>query len=119
MTTYLADYSNFTNKKDLEEAAWQHKKANWYEMNETDRAVLDMIRRYSGKFGFAQLKHDTIATTIGKSNPTVRRAIRKLDKLEIIDRIHYIRPIMNGLGANIYAIRPFNDTSETDEIHLN
>ena len=119
MTTYLSDYSNFTNKQDLDEATWQHKKANWHEMNETDRAVLDMIRRYSVKFGAAHLKHDTIAKAIGKSNPTVRRAIRKLDKFEIIDRIHYIRPIMNGLGANIYAIKAFNDTSKINDIHLN
>ena len=52
-----------------------------------------------------------MADSIGKSNVTVRRAIRKLEKLGIIERIHYIRPVMNGLGANIYTILPFIDQS--------
>lgn len=110
MTNYLTDYAYFTNKYDLDEAASQHKQANWNAMNHTDRDVLDVIRRYSVKFGAAHLKHDTIAKAIGKSNATVRRAIRKLNQLGIIDRIHYVRPVMNGLGANIYAIRPYHDT---------
>lgn len=84
-------------------------------MNNTDRDVLDMIRRYSVKFGAAHLKHDTIANAIGKSNATVRRAIRKLDKLGIIKRTHYVRPVMNGFGANIYAIKPFLETMKKPE----
>ena len=110
MTNYLTDYAHFTNKCDMDEAAWQHKKENWNDMNHTDRDVLDVIRRYSVKFGAAHLKHDTIANAIGKSNATVRRAIRKLRQFGIIERIHYVRPVMNGLGANIYAIRPYNNT---------
>ncbi|WP_342508575.1 hypothetical protein [Sporosarcina sp. FSL K6-2383] len=111
MTTYLKDYSHFTNTQDMDEAARRHVLANWNEMNDTDRAVLDMIRRYSVKYGAAHLKHDTMADAISKSNVTVRRAIRKLEQLKIIDRIHYIRPVMNGLGANIYTILPFDDQS--------
>ena len=75
------------------------------------RHVLDMIRRYSVKYGAAHLKHDTMAVAIGKSNVTVRRAIHKLEKLGIIERIPYIRPVMNGLGANIYTILHFVDQS--------
>jgi len=81
-------------------------------MNQTDRAVLDMIRRYSVKYGAAHLKHETIEKAIKKSNATVRRAIRKLEKLDILERIHYIRPVMSGLGANIYVIKPYNDQSK-------
>jgi len=81
-------------------------------MNQTERAVLDMIRRYSVKYGAAHLKHETIEKAIKKSNATVRRAIRKLEKLNIIERIHYIRPVMSGIGANIYVIKPFNDQSK-------
>ena len=109
MTNFLADYSYFTSKEEMNEAAWQHKKENWHKMNNTDRDVLDMIRRHSAKFGAAQLRHGLIEMDIGKSNATVRRSIRKLNQLEIIDRIHYIRPIMSGLGANIYAIKPFSE----------
>ncbi|WP_342506945.1 helix-turn-helix domain-containing protein [Sporosarcina sp. FSL K6-2383] len=111
MTTYLKDYAHFTNKDEMDEAARRHVIANWNEMNDTDRAVLDLIRRYSVKYGAAHLKHDTMAEVIGKSNVTIRRAIRKLESLDIIERIHYIRPVMNGLGANIYTILPFNDQS--------
>jgi len=38
--------------------------------------------------------------------------IRKLEKFDIIERIHYILPVMSGLGANIYVIKPYNDQSK-------
>ncbi len=37
------------------------------------------------KYGAAHKKHDTMADTIGKSNISDRRAIRKLEKLGIIE----------------------------------
>ncbi|MFJ7933934.1 helix-turn-helix domain-containing protein [Sporosarcina sp. NPDC096371] len=111
MTAYLKGYSHFTNTQDMDEAARRHVIEHWNDMNPTDRAVLEMIRRYSVKYGAAHLKHDTMADKIGKSNVTIRRSIRKLEKLGIIERIHYIRPVMNGLGANIYTILPFVDQS--------
>ncbi len=112
MTTYLTEYSYFTNKQDMDEAARQHVLAHWNSRNHTERAVLDTIRCYSVKYGAAHLKHETIEKAIKKSNATVRRAIRNLEKLDIIERIHYIRPVMSGLGANIYVIKPFNDQSK-------
>ncbi|MBO0601200.1 helix-turn-helix domain-containing protein [Sporosarcina sp. E16_3] len=112
MTTYLSEYAHFTNKHDQDAATRQHILANRDAMNQTERAVLDMIRRYSVKYGAAHLKHETIEKAIKKSNATVRRAIRKLEKLGIIERIHYIRPVMSGLGANIYVIKPTNDQSK-------
>ncbi|NYF23933.1 helix-turn-helix domain-containing protein [Sporosarcina sp. JAI121] len=112
MTTYLSEYAHFKNKHDLDAATRQHILAYWNEMNQTERAVLEMIRRYSVKYGAAHLKHETFVKAIKKSNATVRRAIRKLVKLEIIERIHYIRPVKSGLGANIYVIQPTNDQSK-------
>ena len=112
MTTYLADYAHFTNKDDMDKAAKEHIAAHWNAMNDTERAVLDMIRRYSVKFGAAHLKHETMEKALEKSNATIRRAIRKLEKLGIIERIHFVRPIMSGLGANIYAINPFSEQGE-------
>lgn len=108
MIDYLADYSYFTSKEDIEHAVRQHRTMNWKDLNDTDRDVLDVIRLDTIRFGAAHLKHDAIASIIGKSNATVRRSIRKLEKLGIIDRILYIRPVMSGLGANIYVIKPFN-----------
>ncbi|MER2090886.1 MAG: helix-turn-helix domain-containing protein [Sporosarcina sp.] len=112
MKTYLSNYAHFTNKQDLDAATRQHVLTHWNEMNQTERAVLDMIRRYSVKCGAAHLKHETFEKAIQKSNATVRRAIRKLEKLEIIERIQYIRPVMSGLGANIYVIQPTNDQTK-------
>ncbi len=109
MTHYLKDYAYFTNKFDLDRAASQHRAEHFQQMNKTDRAVLDIIRQYSVKYGAAHLKHDTIASAIGKSNVTVRRAVRKLVELKIIEKTHYVRPVMNGLGANIYAVLPFGE----------
>lgn len=107
MTHYLQNHAHFKDKFELDRAATEHKQEHWQAMNQTDRDVLDIIRRYSVKFGAAHLKHDTIAHILGKSNVTARRAIRKLVALGIIERIPYLRPVMKGLGANIYAIKPF------------
>lgn len=112
MTTHLANYAYFNNKQDMDKAVRQHIMSNWGDMNNTDRAVLDMIRRDSVTYGAAHLRHSTIEKEIEKSNATVRRTLRKLEQLGIIERIHYIRPIMSGLGANIYAIKPYHDQSE-------
>ena len=84
MTTYLSEYAHFTNKHDMDEAAKLHVAANWNDLNTTERTVLDLIRRYSVKYGAAHLKHETIEEAVKKSNATVRRAIRKLEKLGII-----------------------------------
>lgn len=104
MTHYLSNYANFASKEEMDTAARQHLDTHWNQLNKTDRAVLEMIRCYSVKYLAAHLKHETIEKKLGKANSTVRRAICKLEKLGIIERIHYVRPVMSGLGANIYAI---------------
>lgn len=109
MNTYLGNYSHFTNKHELDTAVKQHRDQNRTKMNDTDDDILEMIRRHSVKSGTAHLKHDTIEKGIGKSNSTVRRSLRKLNQLGIIDRVHYIHPDIGGLGANIYAIKPFEN----------
>ncbi|MFC5589017.1 helix-turn-helix domain-containing protein [Sporosarcina soli] len=109
MTHYLQEYARFATIAEMDAAAEQHVTFHWDAMTKSDRRVLDVIRRYSVKYGAAHLKHGTIEETIGKSNATVRRAIRKLIKLRIIEKVHYIRPVMSGLGANIYIIFPFDD----------
>ncbi|MCM3744083.1 hypothetical protein M3193_07995 [Sporosarcina luteola] len=109
MTHYLKEYTKFNTIAEMDAAAEQHAKRHWNEMTKSDRQVLDVIRRYSVKYGAAHLKHATIEEAIGKTNVTVRRAIRKLVTLQIIEKIHTIRPVMSGLGANIYIILPFDD----------
>lgn len=115
MTHYLTNYAHFTNKFDLDNAVTLHKQAHWGDLNATDRIILDVIRQYSVKFGAAHLKHATIQEITGKSNSTVRRCLRKLCQLDIIERFHYVRPVMNGLGANIYAVKPFVDKQKPNK----
>ena len=115
MTHYLKEYTRFNTIEEMDAAAEQHVITHWDELTKSDRQVLDVIRRYSVKYGAAHLKHGTIEETIGKSNVTVRRAIRKLVNLDIIEKIHYIRPVMSGLGANIYIILPFDDQGKMND----
>ncbi|WP_432357003.1 hypothetical protein [Sporosarcina sp. UB5] len=115
MTHYLANYARFNTTAEMDAAAEQHLLLHWDELTKSDRQVLDVIRRYSVKYGAAHLKHVTIEKATGKSNVTVRRAIRKLVKLEIIEKVHYIRPVMSGLGANIYIILPFDDQGKMND----
>jgi hypothetical protein len=115
MTHYLKNYSKFDTIAEMDAAAEQHLSLHWDNLTKSDRQVLDVIRRYSVKYGAAHVKHGTIEDVTGKSNVTVRRAIRKLVKLEIIEKVHYIRPVMSGLGANIYIILPFDDQGKMND----
>lgn len=112
MTYYLSNYAKFETKEQMDAAARKHSDIHAKAMNKTDHAVLEMIRCYSVKYLAAHLKHETMEKNLGVSNSTVRRSLRKLAKLGIIERIHFIRPVMNGLGANIYCILPVGDQSE-------
>ena len=117
MTLYLEKYANFNSKEEMDNVSNQHITANWNQLNQTDRSVLDMIRRYSVKYGAAHLKHETIANSVKKSVSTIRRSIVKLEKLEIIERVKFIRKVLNGLGANIYSILPFKTQNEQSEMN--
>ncbi|TQR18479.1 helix-turn-helix domain-containing protein [Psychrobacillus soli] len=112
MYTYLKNYTHFSTKEELDAATNLHIAKNYNHLNSTDRTVLDTIRRYSVKYGSAHLKAETIGKAIKKSESTVRRAIRKLEKLSIIERIPYVRPVLSGLGANVYSILPINEQAE-------
>lgn len=117
MTTYLPNYAHFKSKEEMDHAAKQHVSANWNELNDTERAVLDLLRRYSVKHGAAHLKHETIAKGVNKSVSTIRRAIVKLERLQIIERVPFIRKVLSGLGANVYAILPFESINEQTEMN--
>lgn len=107
---YLADHQTFASKHELNEAVNEHITANNYELNATDRDVLMTISRHAVKFpGAAHLKAETLAGKVGKSIITVRRVIRKLVRLQIIEKRPFIRKVKKGSGANILLILPFND----------
>lgn len=113
---YLSEYAMFDSVKAMDEAIAEHIRRNQYELNETDRDVLMMLSRYSVKYkGAAHLKIDTIAAAIGKSGRTVQRSLRKLERLNIIERKEFIRKKSGGHGANIYVILPVNVGANSSE----
>ncbi|WP_339216742.1 helix-turn-helix domain-containing protein [Ornithinibacillus sp. FSL M8-0202] len=110
---YLSDYQTFDSVQELNYHVKQHTNVHKYEMNDTQRNILQFIAQYSVKFaGASHLKMETIANGIGKSRRTIERAIRVLIELGIIEKISTTRRITGGKGANIYRILPFNDVSE-------
>lgn len=102
----LKNYAHFTDTEAMDKATNEHVHRNWYKMNKTDRTVLDMIRRYSVKYGAAHLKHETIAKQVGKSISTIKSVIAKLIDLGILEKVKFIRRVLSGMGANIYSILP-------------
>lgn len=111
--SYLSEYSSFQSTTELNEAIESHFDRCRYDLNATDRDVMLMLSRYSVKYnGVAHLKNDTIAKAIRKSNRTVQRSIRKLERLLIIEKRPFLRKISGGFGANIYVILSPNVISE-------
>ncbi|WP_277587556.1 helix-turn-helix domain-containing protein [Psychrobacillus antarcticus] len=112
MTSYLTDYQSFKTVQEMDRHVEKHLLAHYGEMNETERAMLSLVARYACKFpGAAHLKVATICQATNKSEATVRRTLRKLEKLLIIKKIPTIRRVSKGYGANIIVILPFYDQS--------
>lgn len=112
MTSNLTDYQSFKTVEDMNRHMEKHMLAHYEEMNETDRALLYLVARYTCKFpGAAHLKVATIRQATDKSEATVRRTLRKLEKLLIIKKVPTIRRFYTGYGANILVILPFYDHS--------
>jgi DNA-binding Lrp family transcriptional regulator len=109
---YLSEYQTFDSVTEMNEHVQKHYNGNYSELNNTDRAVLSLISRYACKYaGVAHLKVETIAKSLSKSDATVRRSIRKLVNLGVIEKVTFIRRVKKGYGANILRILPFNDQS--------
>ena len=69
--------------EELNETVRLHKRNN--QLNATDRAVLDVLARYSCKeIGKSWLAKSTIADLVGKSRRTIIRVCNKLERLGII-----------------------------------
>ncbi|WP_071460760.1 helix-turn-helix domain-containing protein [Bacillus massilinigeriensis] len=105
--SYLANYQTFESKQALNEATSAHLTANRYDLSETARRVLTVISRHAVKYpGVAHLKAATIASMIGMSEKTVRRAISRLVALRIVRKVVTMRKVTGGQGANIMQILP-------------
>lgn len=109
---YLVEYQTFGSVSEMDVHVQQHASVNYSEMNDTDGDVLSLIARYACKYpGVAHLKVETIARSLEKSDATVRRSIRKLERLLVIEKVPFIRRVAKGYGANILRILPFDDKS--------
>src|SRR5699024_4274198 len=113
---YLSDYKTFNNVQELNYHVKQHTNRRYYDMNETQRQVLQIIAQYSVKYaGACHLRIKTIANALGKSNRTIERAIKALVELEDIDKVSTVRRLKGGQGANIHRIFPYNDEADMSE----
>lgn len=84
------------------------------ELNETDRAVLDLLARYSCKnIGKSWLAKGKIAELAGKSRRTIIRVCNKLEKLGIIRQYERRRETGDRRQtSNLIVIQPADVTPE-------
>lgn len=103
--------------EELNETVRLHKRNN--QLNETDRAVLDVLARYSCKeLGKSWLAKSTIAKIVGKSRRTIIRVCNKLERLGIIRQ--YERKRETGdrrQTSNLIVILPAVEQHVTPECH--
>lgn len=105
MTLTLDNYKTFDNVADLNEAIRLHLREHKYSLNATAIKTLEVVSRHAVKYpGAAWLKIDSLTALIGKSAPTVRRALALLERLGIIERVAFMRPKRGGNGGNILRI---------------
>lgn len=90
-------------------ATKKHTSVHDSQLTKSDRLVLEVIQNSSAMHGAAHLTYEELMEATRKSNATIRRAIRKLVTLGIIEKAHYFDPVTGGLGANIYTILPYDD----------
>jgi predicted transcriptional regulator len=110
---YLKNHQPFTNKRELNEAVSSHLYRCNFELNKTDKSVIEMLSRYAVKYpGVAHLKMDTLSQAIKKNTRTIQRSIRKLEELKIVERKSFTREVSGGYGANLYIFLPPSVISE-------
>ncbi len=71
---YLKSHQPFANSRQLNEAVSSHLYRCNFELNKTDRSVIEMLSRYAVKYpGVAHLKVETISNDNHKTTRTIQR----------------------------------------------
>ncbi|MCU7713069.1 helix-turn-helix domain-containing protein [Priestia sp. JV24] len=101
----LNKYTTFKNK----EAFNEHVNEILREapLNKTERLTLQTLAKYSVKYlGVSWMKIETLAKAIGKSVDTVKKILRKLVQMKIINRIPQDRNQRGRFGAWVTVFSP-------------
>lgn len=99
----LQHYQNFSAPAEMAQAVELHIRNN--DLSETQLRVLRVLEFRSKMIpGASWIKVSTICDVVKKSDATVRRALRKLEQLGIIERVATLRVKTGGTGANVYVI---------------
>lgn len=109
---YLEQYSLFKSVEEMDKQIAERIEHDRFELTKSERTIVFAMKKHCLKYaGVCHLKNETIAKEVGVSLITVSRAIRKLVKMGIINKVN--QPKMNGIkGANIYYFLPQqNDVS--------
>lgn len=113
---YLNEYRSFNSTQELNYHVKQHTNKRYYDMNETQRKVLQVISQYAvNNDGACHLRMQTVADAVGRSTRTIERVLKVLERLNIIEVINTTRPVKGGQGANIYRILPYDVEGEVSE----
>ncbi|MGN0002175.1 MAG: helix-turn-helix domain-containing protein, partial [Sphingobacterium composti] len=105
---YLAQYRTHQSIADLDLSVKEHIYNNFDKLTKSDKAVLSCLATHSLQHvGACHLKTSTIAEEIGKSESTIKRSIKRLSDIGIIEIVNTSK--LNGIkGANIYRINFFS-----------
>ncbi len=105
---YLAQYTTFESIADMDTAVENHMAAHYYDLTESERAIVFKLASHSLENpGACHLKATTIAAALEISTKTVYRAISKLESLGIVKKETTVKS-KGGQGASIYIILPYN-----------
>lgn len=104
---YLEQYSTFDSVADMDQHVEQHIQQHYFDLTESERAIVFTLASRSLLYpGASHLKAETIATTLEISTKTVYRSVKKLNELNIIEKVPGTK--LNGIkGASIYRILPY------------
>ena len=114
---YLAQYRTHQTVTELDLSIKEHIYNNFDKLTKSEKAVLNCLATHSLQHvGACHLKTSTIAGEIEKSDSTVKRSIKRLSDLGIIDVVNTSK--MNGIkGANIYRINFFSQQMNHREMN--